>query len=620
MGKSVTAVAAEVSALLADTSLDDRGLLLRLELLAKEPVFGGLTPQWGPSLYERDKVRFRPFILAWFSEWSTDGKGAWKATPWDGEHRDALDAWLERADREDDVAVFRRLNRWRLRESWSIDERRWASELIDRFRAAGTAARRSIVLDKYDAWFRLRQSEARELYRIDPHAAGKFVLAHVRGRGWGKEGRLWQDLHDDALERGDEELAFALYRRQRPVARWAEDVLALCDRLPDPAELDRELERRHPEGWGLDLGKPLYRLVRKRGRDVVPYVIRHARDVWSHWTRGGFEKLVDESRERGWLDLWATLIRTCASDKELNREVGRVLDDAELSRDDRRARLAMLAGVSREYNFVGFGVATVHSLTDAVALRLYGSFPELVAGPYRPHVAPTWSADYNELIARLIGDGEEALIDRIASRYATHAWLGKESHPRRNAIETLTRYYEGLRGDPVEFSRRAAAVLTLVPAYSIVNYRYLLRENRLARLLFSRSFRDYLAAPDAVRDLVEGSDIHVQALAYRVLALDDDRARALARECLPILQGTLLRPLHRKTRMPAFRALANAASSEDEARLVLSRCRDALELPDARYPKEQLVGLIGRLLHRFPSLRRPAEEPRVFRERMEASS
>ena len=87
-------------------------------------------------------------------------------------------------------------------------------------------------------------------------------------------------------------------------------------------------------------------------------------------------------------------------------------------------------------------------------------------------------------------------------------------------------------------------------------------------------------------------------LAYRVLAQDDDRARRLAVESLDILLGTLSRPLHRKTRLAAFGAVANAARADARAAArVLRRAREALRLPDTKYPKEQLVGLIGQILH-----------------------
>jgi hypothetical protein len=155
-------------------------------------------------------------------------------------------------------------------------------------------------------------------------------------------------------------------------------------------------------------------------------------------------------------------------------------------------------------------------------------------------------------------------------------------------------------------------VLGQVPAYSIHLYNQLVRENRLARLLFERSASAYLADPRSLADLVEASEIHVMSLAYRALGLDDERARAQAARHLPLLMGTLLRPMQRDTRTLAFGALANAASTLDTARLILDRARDALNLPDVRYPKEKLLGLIARLLHRWPELRGAREQPVVY--------
>ena len=51
----------EVRALLAGP-LDDAALRARLEELAREPAFGGLTPVWGPALYRRNRVSFRAFL------------------------------------------------------------------------------------------------------------------------------------------------------------------------------------------------------------------------------------------------------------------------------------------------------------------------------------------------------------------------------------------------------------------------------------------------------------------------------------------------------------------------------------------------------------------------------
>jgi hypothetical protein len=101
---------------------------------------------------------------------------------------------------------------------------------------------------------------------------------------------------------------------------------------------------------------------------------------------------------------------------------------------------------------------------------------------------------------------------------------------------------------------------------------------------------------------------------YRVLALPDARARALAADNIEILLGTLLRPLHRKTRMAAFDALANAARhSEMVAQRVHARAREALKLPDKKYPKAELIGLIARTLAAHPVLAAEAERPVVYR-------
>ena len=103
------------------------------------------------------------------------------------------------------------------------------------------------------------------------------------------------------------------------------------------------------------------------------------------------------------------------------------------------------------------------------------------------------------------------------------------------------------------------------------------------------------------------------ALAYRVLAQDDPRARVAAAANLDILIGTLLRPVQRKTRLPAFGALLNAATNEENGRRILVKAREAMDLPDKKYPKEQLIGLIGQLLYRWPDLRESAEHPVIYR-------
>jgi hypothetical protein len=103
-------------------------------------------------------------------------------------------------------------------------------------------------------------------------------------------------------------------------------------------------------------------------------------------------------------------------------------------------------------------------------------------------------------------------------------------------------------------------------------------------------------------------------LAYRVLALPDARAQTLAAANVDILLGTLLRPLHRRTRLAAFDALVNAARGDAAvAARIHARAREALKLPDKRYPKAELIGLIAGVLAARPEHASDAEQPVIYR-------
>jgi hypothetical protein len=246
-------------------------------------------------------------------------------------------------------------------------------------------------------------------------------------------------------------------------------------------------------------------------------------------------------------------------------------------------------------------------------LLFYDRFPDLLRGPFKVHLqSHLWGRNFPELLHRFIAAGDEEMTDFLASRIATRSGRWGNAQKMLADAEKLADFYGKLKADETVFSRRAAAVLSQIPAFSIWNYNQLIRENRLARLLFERSASAYLADPRSIADLVEGSEIHVMALAYRALGLDDERARALAPQHLPLLLGTLLRPLQRGTRELAFGALVNATTTPETARMVLDRARDALTLPDTRYPKEKLLGLIGQILHRWPELRGPREQPVIY--------
>ncbi len=347
----------------------------------------------------------------------------------------------------------------------------------------------------------------------------------------------------------------------------------------------------------------------------MPYVLKHLKDIWPRWFgQDGYAKLLERAYAEGWWDLWSGLLRVCAKPEDWNKVVRRLAADRTLTDADSTRRLLLLTGVGAEWNFGGFSMAQVQQLNDETALALYERFPELVRGPFKLHLQTGFWTSLPKLIHRVVGDDDETLIDFLASRLINRgkSYWG-QGKPLADLLP-LADYFESLRDrDPALFASRAANVLTQVPAYTLPRYDQTVRENRLARLLLERSLEGFLSDARALCDLIEASEIHVQHLAYRVLGLDDDRARAAAAENLDILVGTLLRPLQRTTRLAAFRALANACTSATNAGRILTRARDALALPDRKYPKEQLLGLIGTILHRWPELRSTNEVPVIYR-------
>ncbi len=601
--------------------LEDAALREELEKLAASEIsFSGFTWLFGPILYRRNRILFRPFIVSRFSTYMVLPHWKTQVHHWPSK-ADVLEPWLAEVDKNDDADLFRKLYEWKLssRFDWRKRDAR-AHEIIkdlqSRFQAAGTPARRQTVLRKFDLWFELDETAACNLYSTDPAAAGSYVLARLRTSWYSGESKraLWSRLLQLADQKKDETFRWKLYRKQVPLDDWTKECLALCDGIRDPGELCQEFEKRHPEGWGLNLADGFYQLVQRRGRDVFPYVMRHLKQVWGGWfSRGAWGKMADYAREKGWWDLWSALIRACSGSAEFNKEIRLLLENTSLPEREVIERLLALAGVSREWNWPGFGAAAVHQLEEKVALKFYERFPDLLRGPYKLHIqAHIWGQTYPELLARFLQAGDEEMIDLMASRIVTRYGRWGNASKLLADAEKLADYYAGLKSDEAVFSRRAANVLGQVPAYSIFQYNQLIRENRLARLLFERSASAYLADSRSLADLVEGAEIHVMALAYRALGLDDARAREQAAYHLPLLMGTLLRPMQRDTRTLAFGALANAANTLDTAKLILDRAKDALNLPDKRYPKERLLSLIARLIHRWPALRTRREQPVIY--------
>jgi hypothetical protein len=227
------------------------------------------------------------------------------------------------------------------------------------------------------------------------------------------------------------------------------------------------------------------------------------------------------------------------------------------------------------------------------------------------HVASSWNASYPKLIEVAIQNEDTDLLDYFASRAAMQLVTWGDRKDWNLALDRLTKHYEALPDSA--FVQRASNALSYMPAFAISGYDSLLRGNALSRLLFERSTPLYLSNPKAVRDLLESPQIHVQLLAFRILSTSDDRAFQTAAQNQDLLQATLLRPLHRRSRIWAFEAIYHAACHDEQtATFLLKKMRDALSLPDKKYPKEELVELIAKVLCKWPSLRMDSEQPVIF--------
>lgn len=601
--------------------LADVALRERLEALALAEIsFSGFTWLFGPELYRRNRILFRPLILSRFSSILILPK--WRTEPvrWKGDVAARLESWMADTDRNDDIDLFRRLYEWKLTDThgWRQPDaraRQIIGDLFSRIDAASSAAQRQTLLRKFDLWYSLDEESACRLYSFDPRLAPAYILRRLPGTWLGEDKRrVWTRLVEATAARKDLDFQWRLYRKQIPLKVWTTDCLALCDSIRGGTELCAELEKRHPEGALLNLSETLLAILKKRGRDVFPYIARHLRHVRGGLLgRGAHGGMLELAAEKGWWDLWSALVRSSATADDFSKHVQRLVEDRRTPEAIVIERLRALAGASREWNWPGFAMALVHPLVESAALALYQRFPALVRGPFKAHIqANLWGKRYTQLLDHFIAVGDEEMVDHLASRIATRTGAWGNAPKLLEDAEKLAEHYLSLKSDEAAFSRRAASVLGRMPAYSIWSYGPLIRTNRLARLLFERSVSSYLADPRSIADLMEASEIHVMALAYRALGLDDPRARAQASAHLPLLLGTLLRPMKRETRALALKALANAAGDEASAHRILARARDALNLPDTRYPKELLLGLIGRILHQWPALRGAAEQPLVY--------
>lgn len=485
---------------------------------------------------------------------------------------------------------------------------RWTAELVARFSAALGPEARSRILTELDLPHPLDEDAALALYRMQPQLASGFIQRHLpRGRRADDEYSPWQRLMEQAQARGDEALYFALYRTQAPSEQWLRDTSELANGTADPEVLCAELERRHPNRWRHDIGPQLAQLALRRGEHLLPYLMQHAHEIWSAARRSGYQQMAELSRSQGWLELWAALVRSCASAAEYDREVMALVQDQISAEPDVRHRLLLLAGAP----LAPTAKPRTKPLRDSTVLALYDRFPHLARGPFRQQLEPSPSRTLAGLIERAMERRDDELIDHLCARLAVCAERSGAERLLQTAAAAAS-YLKKPSPNQADQAQRACAILRRVPPRAIRNQRDLMRRNPLARLLFERAGEACLVIEGAAADLLQADEDHVCAVAVIALTGDDPRALVLARQNRDLLLATLERRLPRRVARQAVRALDRLADEPAAASQILIWARRTLA-QGSPYPAGELIALIARQLRRYPALREAQETPPIYR-------
>lgn len=580
-------------------SPSDHDLLTALQPLASSPWFTSFCYLYGPHLYLRSPHASRRFLLDHLDA-DSRGPDLRAYDPWRGPESSDLLAWLKAADDADDAEVFAFLHAWRSRTL--PDEQRvsrWRAEVLDRFSTASGENQRELALAKLTCDLPLDETTAFALFKADSTIATPFIRQHLPSAS--PQPGYWSGLSSAARQRGDSVLFFELYRRTVENEQWARDVELLADRIESADALVAQLELRHPDHARDNGSSVLYTLLRKRGRDVLPYA-SHVVRRWESKLSAEPARLGDLIRladDNGWLGLWTGLIWAAARDTELDHEVRRLVDDRRRDDDMLCDRLRVLAASGLERR------ARRHIvLSDGTATKLYERYPDAMRHLYRRflRVGP---AGYAKLAAVVALARDDAMIDWLAALICCvdykAEWARREVSPM---IDVLLPSFEALRETPGQLAERTARVLSMLPEKALprTGFRGLIAGNRLAELILDRENQSLLSSPSAMRSLLGASEPHCRRVGYALLTGQSSECSIRAIENADLLRAALFERMPRRVRRTAIAAIDNAARDADFASSLLPAIRDALQIADRGYPRDDLIALLGRLSHRHPQL------------------
>jgi hypothetical protein len=516
---ATTEVRQQLETVLRDTA--DRGALLRaLSELVQQRAFRDLAPTWAPALYARDAVFFESFLVRHL------------------DHTDVIADLLRCAEADRHDSLFQGLYpKIATEERWDAELRALAAAPQDDETVLRAVRRRTFR----GMWFGLHEETALALYRRDPELFGPFIAARVRHL-WRGGQRQFARLRAEVRARGDQALALALFRALADSDEWSAEVRNLLAQRIPPDQIVDALHERHPARlWELDPGV-LVEVLQRYGAAVLPYLEEHL--PWVLHRIG--DRLLDTARRLGDESLYWRLFFRVADAPRWNNQL------RDLLKQPLRADALLIAIQRRtpqENQWQRWRLA------PDVARALYKRAPQAL----RPFLEQfVFEAD-DQLFAMAERAGDNELLDFLTFRalrqlsplvwraYPPERGWGQrrpDAAARRelekHSAPLIARLNRLAADSPVRYVRHAANILSYVAAFEVWDFRRDRRHHPVFAYLSDRHHDAWLAAPTALRELLESPNIFIQIIGLEMLAGGGPDAAARVVENLTYLRALLL--------------------------------------------------------------------------------
>ncbi|HEX9414323.1 MAG TPA: hypothetical protein VF916_12530 [Ktedonobacterales bacterium] len=569
MANATADLRARIQALLASDL--DRGALLReLEALGRDPDFSKCADLWAPALYHREPYFFSTFLLRHLSD----------------EDEQTIRALLPLAEADGHDELFTGL----YRKIASEDE--WNAELLalaQSGRPDDAVAHAVQLRDMSQTSYTLAEPVALALYERNPALFTPFVRAHVHD-----DGGTYAQLRAAALQRGDDEFSWALFRELADPKEWKAELHRLLHQHVPASAIAAELRKRHPvDGLNAD-GQDLAELVTRYGAAVVPYIEENLEWLDQNDARHllpALEQLGDESL------YWSIFFKT-RNAKRWN-EALRDLLKRPIADDALRGALQRRTPPVQEMRWSWW------ALDANVAEALYHRSPE-VARPFlercltAPPLALYHAAEREHdedfldfLSARLM----RQVASLTASAYLSAAEL-RYQQPNKHAramLEELgrtitTRFDRLVAESPASYVRHAANMLGRVDEHAFGSFKRDAAHNPVVVYLMQQRQEDWCRSPEAIRDLLESPNIFVQIIGLTHLRAGGAEAAQRVVENVASLRALLLDRSRRGTKTLTLACLDQAGrQSAEHARQIEPVLAEALHFQGKRAIDERVM-------------------------------